>query len=98
MLTDGTRRTPLRLAVNMGWLIEDGDGLYWSNSDGWVDKGSADKFTDEEKAMFNLPMGGMWVSVQQAHEQRVDSMRNHPSTCMDEKPNLKSVGGGATER
>jgi hypothetical protein len=97
MMNNEKRMGPLRLTVHAGWLIEDGEGLYWSNSDGWVDKISADKFTDHEKATLNLPIGGMWISAQQAHEQRVDSMRNHPSTGMDEKPDLKSVGGGATE-
>jgi len=35
--------------------------LYWSNADGWVDRGSADIFTDAERGTLNLPMGGEWA-------------------------------------
>ena len=35
--------------------------LYWSNSDGWVDIGSADIYTDAEKPGF-LPIGGQCVN------------------------------------
>lgn len=41
-----------------------GDGpLYWSNDIGWVSKGSADIFTEEERNSLNLPIEGKWVKV-----------------------------------
>lgn len=98
MLTDGSRKGPrLHAVIRSGWLIEDGMGLYWSNEMGWVDKASADKFTEEDIKTVSLPMGGKWISAQRAHEQRIDSIRNHPSTWADEKPELKIEGGGATK-
>ena len=42
----------------------DTDGaLFWSNTDGWVDFSSADAFTDVERALLNLPISGMWISI-----------------------------------
>jgi hypothetical protein len=55
--------------------------LYWSNKDGWVDRPSADVFSDSEKETLNLPYGGRWVSVQEVHERRIESMNNHPSSA-----------------
>lgn len=37
--------------------------LFWSNQDGWVEEGEADKFTDDEKASLNLPIEGQWVEA-----------------------------------
>jgi hypothetical protein len=42
-------------------LDEDGKPLYWSNGDGWVDRGSAQVFTEVEKDLLNLPINGVWV-------------------------------------
>jgi hypothetical protein len=39
--------------------------LYWSNDDGWVDRGSATIFTQLEAIHLNLPMGGCWERVQE---------------------------------
>lgn len=39
---------------------ETGKPLYWSNDDGWVDLGSATRFSSEEKKKLNLPVGGKW--------------------------------------
>ena len=94
MLTDGSRREPLKALERAGWMIEDVIvDLFWSNSDGWVDRASADVFTDAEKETLRLPYGGRWVSLQELHEQRVESMRSHPSTWDwdGQKPELKVV-------
>ena len=40
---------------------EDGRVLFWSNTDGWVDYQSADKFTPEQRASLRLPIGGAWA-------------------------------------
>ena len=34
--------------------------LFWSNTDGWCDN-TRSLFTFEEKETFNLPMGGVWM-------------------------------------
>jgi hypothetical protein len=98
MLTDGTRKGPVRLPKRDGWMIEDVIvDLFWSNSQGWVDRQSADVFTDAERESLRLPYGGRWVSMQELHEQRVESMGKHPSTWADdEKPTLRLVEGGAS--
>lgn len=36
---------------------------FWSNDDGWVDIGSATRFTQEETRTLNLSMGGSWVTL-----------------------------------
>lgn len=41
-------------------IIDRSTGLYWSNADGWVSKGTSDTFSDAEKAKLNLPVGGEW--------------------------------------
>jgi len=47
------------------WLIKEEysveEPLFWSNNDGWVDKDSADRFTEEQKENLNLPDGGKWA-------------------------------------
>ena len=35
--------------------------LYWSNEWGWTSIEEAEKFTEEEAASFNLPLGGEWA-------------------------------------
>lgn len=36
---------------------------FWSNTDGWVDIGSAERFTQEETQTLNLPIGGSWATL-----------------------------------
>lgn len=36
---------------------------FWSNTDGWVDIGSAERFTKEETQNLNLPIGGSWATL-----------------------------------
>jgi hypothetical protein len=36
------------------------DKAYWSNKYGWVDIGTADIFTEEEKKDLHLPMDSRW--------------------------------------
>ena len=36
------------------------DRLFWSNTDGWCDN-TRSLFSLEETETFNLPMGGVWV-------------------------------------
>jgi hypothetical protein len=43
---------------------EDDVPLYWHNKQGWVDRGSAHKFSEDEKQKLNLPTGGEWVEHQ----------------------------------
>lgn len=45
-------------------LIYDHDSsLFWNNEMGWVDRGSAQRFTDAERQAVNLPLGGSWVTT-----------------------------------
>lgn len=37
------------------------DHFWWSNEDGWVDKESADTFSDHERQTLRLPRGGEWT-------------------------------------
>jgi len=54
--------------LNAGWRIvlkgekgEDGETLYWSNDDGWVDKDSATLFDNDERVEYaHIPQGGEW--------------------------------------
>ena len=39
---------------------------FWNNEQGWVSIWSADVFTERERYMLNLPMGGKWVKVSAA--------------------------------
>lgn len=57
----------------MTWVIrsetekdDDGSPLYWSNSIGWVDRKSADKFDNKD---FNLPIGGKWEEHRMSEKQ-----------------------------
>ena len=52
------------LASLRPWVIFSTDErLFWSNVDGWVDPASADRFSDDERRVLNLPIGGTWVRV-----------------------------------
>lgn len=47
------------------WRIADRKGdqedtLYWSNQKGWVGIAQSDGFSNEEKNILNLPIGGQW--------------------------------------
>jgi hypothetical protein len=42
---------------------ETDEPLYWSNDDGWVDLGSATRFSSEEKKKLDLPIGGKWKLI-----------------------------------
>lgn len=53
--------------IDQQWAIRsdtpdplDNEALYWSNVDGWVDLGSADRFDAPDG---NLPIGGQWEVV-----------------------------------
>ena len=37
--------------------------LRWSNDDGWTDSDNYSRFSAEERALFNLPIGGHWLLV-----------------------------------
>jgi len=37
--------------------------LYWSNTDGWGDRETADTFTSNERLRLNLPLEGTWVTA-----------------------------------
>jgi hypothetical protein len=40
---------------------DEGDRLYWSNTDGWTAKFEADIFFYTEVGNITLPQGGAWV-------------------------------------
>lgn len=42
---------------------DDGSWLYWSNTDGWVDKDSATIFNEAEMEAFTEPQGSFGWSV-----------------------------------
>ena len=42
------------------WCISNDDGLFWSNTDGWVNYCICDIFTDDEHDRLHLPVGGSW--------------------------------------
>lgn len=44
------------------YLIQNSQGEFWSNSDGWVDPANATNFSKKEKDEFNLPVDGRWVT------------------------------------
>jgi hypothetical protein len=46
-----------------GGRDDDGERLYWSNQDGWVDSSSADLFSVEEMEVVRLPLDGSWVPM-----------------------------------
>lgn len=48
----------------MHWIIYNTEepSLCWSNTDGWTEE-NFDTFTDEQKAVFTLPIGGAWERV-----------------------------------
>ena len=50
---------PLWVIVNTD---QEGETLFWSNDQGFVDA-DFDFFTQDEKEAFNLPMGGRWETV-----------------------------------
>ena len=109
MLTDGSRRDPrdrIRLESLDGWVVEyvgdypDCFGTYWSNSEGWVSLGEADRFTRKQMLTLDAPFDGRWVSIQEIHEQRLQSMSDHPAGWKRTtvKPDLKIVGGRGSAR
>lgn len=44
------------------YLIQNSQGEFWSNSDGWVVPANATNFSKKEKDEFNLPVDGRWVT------------------------------------
>ena len=47
------------------------EGLYWSNTDGWVSRiRHAETFTDAERDLINLPQGGEWKPLDFLPEMR----------------------------
>jgi hypothetical protein len=46
------------------YTIRNGEGLYWSNVDGWSDEESAAVYTSREMGQLDLPIGGKWVRHQ----------------------------------
>jgi hypothetical protein len=40
------------------------DELYWSNDLGWTGLTEADRFSQEERGRFNLPVGGSWMPLE----------------------------------
>ena len=41
-------------------VLVDGEQLYWSNTDGWGCRETADTFTSDERHRLNLPLEGAW--------------------------------------
>lgn len=51
------------MAMQKSYLIESTEekGLFWNNSQGWVDAGQADSFSKLESESLSLPIGGKWI-------------------------------------
>lgn len=45
------------------FVIQNAEGLLWSNSDGWTDGDDFDVFTIEESETLNLPIEGEWARL-----------------------------------
>ena len=45
------------------WIIEDDDGLAWSNVEGFTGGDDYETFSENERETLNLPFGGHWVEV-----------------------------------
>ena len=58
-----TRHLAETEAQQMAWIIENAEGLAWSNTDGWTDGDNYDTFDETERETLSLPIGGVWVSV-----------------------------------
>jgi hypothetical protein len=41
-------------------VLVDGEQLYWSNTDGWGCRETADTFTSDQRHRLNLPLEGAW--------------------------------------
>ena len=55
--------------------IDGGDEpLFWSNDLGWVELESATRFTINERAVLNPPLGGIWAEDPEAPEP-IEEMR-----------------------
>ena len=46
------------------YVIENSNGLYWSNTYGWTDLDDADLFRYEEHMILMPPIGGKWVCIE----------------------------------
>ena len=44
--------------------VDDDEGVFWNNEQGWVDRECATVFSAREMAQFNLPLGGEWVPAE----------------------------------
>lgn len=51
------------MAIQKTYLIESTEekGLFWNNSQGWVDAREADLFSEAESKNLCLPIGGKWA-------------------------------------
>jgi hypothetical protein len=47
----------------MAWIIENEEGLAWSNAEGFTESDDYETFDDEERNTLSLPIGGHWVQV-----------------------------------
>lgn len=41
---------------------DDGNPLFWSNTDGWVTRPHADHYTSDDIGTINLPDTGRWLA------------------------------------
>jgi len=48
----------------MGWIIENNEGLAWSNSEGFTEGDDYETFDEEERKTLALPISGHWVEVE----------------------------------
>lgn len=55
------RKGTPRLQLRKGEIAPAGE--WWSNSDGWCDRNSADIFPSDAPDTLNLPLEGEWVTV-----------------------------------
>jgi hypothetical protein len=48
------------------WVIQSAEGeevLFWTNENGWGGPATAERFTDTERKLYQLPVGGRWYSA-----------------------------------
>lgn len=83
------------------WIIKN-EGAFWSNENGWGDSGDATRFSDAEKAAFELPTDGEWVEdrpkrrFQQSETQAcyVTFISQVDAFDEDEAREIFEIGGG----
>jgi hypothetical protein len=54
---------PAQVQGATAYIIENDEGLAWSNADGWTDGDDYETFSAHQQQTLRLPIGGHWVGV-----------------------------------